>query len=532
VIALGRVMLAALFMLAVWVDRSQPSQAPGPTYGFLALYLIFAAVVAAMTWRNWWLDARLAAPAHAIDMAVFTAIVFSTNGYTSPFFVFFALPLLAAAIRWSWRETALTAAALVLLYLLAGMMVAGSEPFEAQRFTVRAGHLMILSALIIWFGIHQSITRLFFQAAELDSVLGSGAAPVDAALRFAMGVTGAQSGLLALRSSDEEPFAGRRLARGEESRVILDHPMLTDESLGTALLYDFRIDGALGRALNGRSLFLRASRLFNAEEAGDLGLTEGLVAKISTGRSEGWLVLEDIPELSSDYVVLGRELGQAVGAIIDRAALVSAFAESAAARTRLTLARDVHDSIVQFLAGATFRVEAIARAARSGADVDKDLKDLKGLLVEEQADIRGFVTALRRDRELQLEESVDELRALAARLGQQWSVKCTVKTNGKQAPIPIRLQLDLEQLLREAVANAVRHGGASKVDVSLAVDGDQLHFDVRDNGSGFGSANGGSPIEPWSLRERVDRANGSLLLVSKRGRTDISISLPLSGASA
>jgi signal transduction histidine kinase len=532
VIALGRVILAALFMLAVWVDRSQPSQAPGPTYGFLALYLIFAAVVAMSTWRNWWLDARLAAPAHAIDMAVFTAIVFSTNGYTSPFFVFFVLPLLAAAIRWSWRETTLTAVALVLLYLAAGMLVAGSQSFEAQRFVARSGQLVILSFLLIWFGIHQSISRLFFRADELDSLLGSGAPPVDAALHFAMDVTGARSGMLALRSSDEEPFAGRRIESGEASRVILDQPLLADETSGVTLVYDFKIDAALSRTPTGRSLFLRAGRVFNPEEASDLGLSEGMLAKVSTGRNEGWLVLEQIPELSSDYVELGRELGQAVGAIIDRAALVSAFAESAAARTRLTLARDVHDSIVQFLAGATYRVEAIARAARGGGDVDKDLKDLKGLLVEEQRDLRGFVTALRRDRELQLEESVDELRAIAARLGQQWSVKCSVKANGKQAPIPIRLQLDLEQLLREAVANAVRHGGASKVDVSIAVDGDQLRFDVRDNGSGFATRNGGSPVEPWSLRERVDRANGSLLLVSRRGRTDISISLPLSGASA
>ena len=234
----------------------------------------------------------------------------------------------------------------------------------------------------------------------------------------------------------------------------------------------------------------------------------------------------------SDFIDLGRELGVAAGAIIARAVLMAAIEESTAARTRLTLARDVHDGIVQFIAGATFRVEAISRAARGGADVDKDLSDLKGLLVEEQRDLRGFVTALRRDRELKLEESLDELRALAARLGLQWSVKCNVKSNGKQAPIPIRLQLDLEQLLREAVANAVRHGGASKVDVNLAVDGDQLHFDVSDNGSGFAAVNGDSLVEPWSLRERVDRANGSLLLVSRKGRTDISISLPLSGASA
>jgi len=74
VIALGRVMLAGLFLLAVWVDRSQPQSSAAGTYGLLGVYLAFALLFAAVTWRNWWLDARLALPAHAIDMAVFTTI--------------------------------------------------------------------------------------------------------------------------------------------------------------------------------------------------------------------------------------------------------------------------------------------------------------------------------------------------------------------------------------------------------------------------------------------------------------------------
>ena len=95
-------------------------------------------------------------------MAVFTAIVFSANGTTSPFFLFFVLPLLSAAIRWNWRETALTATALVALHLIAGFLVAGSQSFEIERFVVRSGHLVILSLLLIWFGVHQRFTRLQF----------------------------------------------------------------------------------------------------------------------------------------------------------------------------------------------------------------------------------------------------------------------------------------------------------------------------------------------------------------------------------
>src|SRR5205085_11094833 len=142
---------------------------------------------------------------------------------------------------------------------------------------------------------------------------------------------------------------------------------------------------------------------------------QGLVAEVRTGAHHGWLLLWGIPDLSTDFIDLGPELGRAAGALVDRQALVDAIEAGAAARTRLSLARDVHDSIVQFLAGAAFRVEAIKRASKTGAKVGDDLDELKRLLVEEQGEIRGFLLALRRDRELDLSEAVAELRALAGR---------------------------------------------------------------------------------------------------------------------
>ena len=85
-------------------------------------------------------------------------------------------------------------------------------------------------------------------------------------------------------------------------------------------------------------------------------------------------MLWDVPDLSTDYLDFGRELGRVAGAMLDRYALLDAIETGAACATRLSLARDVHDSIVQFLAGAAFRIEAIKRAARSGAAVDADLE--------------------------------------------------------------------------------------------------------------------------------------------------------------
>jgi len=522
-------MLGVLFLAASLIDPEPAKQQS--TYALLLSYLVFASAVAIATWRNWWLDARLALPTHLVDMAMFTAIVFSINGYTSPFFLFFVLPLSAATVRWSWRETALTAGALIALYLAAAYLVAGTGTFELQRVIVRSGHLVILSLLLIWFGVHQRFTRLFFRIDEFEARLGSQDDPGEAALAFAMKVAGAPAGVLLLNRSGGDRFEGPRITGAGVMTARIDRPLVRDPAF-SAFLCDVPRDRALTRQPERRARFARAAEVIDIDAARQIGLDEGLIAEVRSGTDSGWLVLWGIADLSVDYVDFGRELGRAVGAILDRHALVSAIEISAAANTRLSIARDVHDSIVQFLAGAAIRIEAIKRAAKSGRNVASELDDLKRLLVEEQDEIRGFIHALRRARELELGESVEELRGLAKRLGDQWSVACDVRARDDTASIPIRLQLDLQHLLREAVANAVRHGGADRIDVDIAVDDGVLRLSFADNGSGFDGGTRCVPQEPRSLKERVERAHGSLRLDSRPGSTTISVELPLAGTSA
>jgi signal transduction histidine kinase len=529
VIALGRVMLVILFLIAIVLDRSEPERAVVETYVLLILYALGAVAVAAATWRNWWLDARLAVPAHAADMAVFTAIVFSANGTTSPFFLFFVLPLLSAAIRWSWRETALTASALIVLYLIAGLLIAGTRSFEIERFVIRSGHLLILSLLLIWFGLHERATRLFFRIEESESGLDKQQSPLGRALSLPMQVANAKGGALIIGQMGEEACDGFSIYDGNERAFSAERPLVRNAS-HSAFLYDTGRNRALTRLPEGHFQFVTATSILDVEQARELGSTEGIAVEVRTGTQHGWLLLWGIPDLSTDFIDLGGELGRAAGFVLDRHALLMAIEMGAAARTRLSLARDVHDSIVQFLAGTAFRIEAIKRAAKAGSDIGAELEELKRLLLEEQGEVRGFVTALRRDREVELAEAVAELRALAERLSQQWSVVCRIAANGDEASIPIRLHLDLQQLLREAVANAVRHGGADRIDVGLSIDDGRLQLNVADNGSGFPQSK--EAAEPWSLKERVERAHGSIRLVSSPGSTNVLISLPLAGAAA
>lgn len=528
-IALGRLMLVVLFLLALRLDQTEAPSSLAFSYAMLFTYAVVAIAIALATWRNWWLDARLAVPMHAVDMAVFTAIVFSTNGSTTPFFLFFVLPLLSAAIRWGWRETSMTAATLVVLYMGAGLLLAQSQGWELERFVARSGHLIILSLLLIWFGIHQRIGRLFFRVEDFETGLRPEPNPLGRALGVAMKVTGAAGGALLIAASGDETSEGVFIQNGEHSTFSLDRSIIR-AAAPASFLYDIERDRAVFRSPSGSFRFTPASSLFDMAAARPGDFRQGLAMRVRTGTDDGWLLLWGIPDLSTDFIDFGGELARSAAAILERQALLLAIEAGAAARTRLSLARDVHDSIVQFLAGTAFRIEAIKRAALTGSKVDGELDELKRLLVEEQGEIRGFLLALRRDKDLELAEALVELRALAERLSQQWAVDCRITADSNKGAIPIRLQLDLQQLLREAVANAVRHGGAKRIDVGLAVANDELKFSVADNGSGFSKSNGKPLATPWSLKERVERAHGSIDLVSKPGSTNIFISLPIAGA--
>ena len=94
----------------------------------------------------------------------------------------------------------------------------------------------------------------------------------------------------------------------------------------------------------------------------------------------------------------------------------------------------------------------------------------------------------------------------------------------------MRTQLDVHHLVREAVANAARHGGAQQVQVALSGEQDHLRLDIADDGRGFAPAAGSDEIaSPSSLSGRVKEAGGEMTVTSTPGNTVIVIRVPLEG---
>ena len=71
IIALSRVVLALLFVLALWLDPAQPVRDSLLGYALLVGYLTIALAQLGIAWHDWWADYRLALPAFALDVLVF-----------------------------------------------------------------------------------------------------------------------------------------------------------------------------------------------------------------------------------------------------------------------------------------------------------------------------------------------------------------------------------------------------------------------------------------------------------------------------
>ncbi len=526
VIALGRLLLAVSFLGAIAVDISQPAQAPTQTFTLLIAYVVFAAGIAAATWNNWWLDAKLAGPAHAVDIGLFTVLVLLTEGYTSPFFVFFVFVLLAAAIRWGWRETTLTAILLAILYLVAGLVAAKSSVgFQLYRYIVRTGHLVILSLIIIWFGIHQWRARFLSSAADLLADPTLDRSPLETGLSAAMTALHATRGIFLWL--DES---------GGCKCVVSDpgEPTFATFNCGAAVAPTPR--PFLYKVAKGRTLTRDSERNLVAGSTGDVidgGLTaafgpgEGLALPVRTGTGEGQLFLEGMPGLSTDHIDLGEQLAVDLVAHFQRHALLQAAAESAEASSRIALARDLHDSVVQFLAGAAFRLEAMKRSEASGRKLEPDLNELKQLMLQEQGELRAFVTALRSGSRVPFVDLANDLRTLTERLSRQWSIQCVFVADPTETlTVPSALNLDAHQLVREAVANAVRHAEAQSVRVTLGGTREAIHLEMINDGAAYPKHSDQVEL-PQSLRERVQQAGGALEISRGMDVTKLSISLPI-----
>jgi signal transduction histidine kinase len=187
---------------------------------------------------------------------------------------------------------------------------------------------------------------------------------------------------------------------------------------------------------------------------------------------------------------------------------------------KVRLGRDLHDGMIQSLYALGLTLESVRTLIRTNpTEADQRLAQCATALNTTIREVRAHITSLAPD-ELQragfagaLEASLFELRA-----GRSVSFDIKIDEDAALLLSPTQTTETL-QIAREAVSNALRHGGASLINLRVHQNETEVCLLVQDNGTGFDSSrrqHEGHGL--GNMRARAARMGATLRLTSQSGQ--------------
>ncbi len=192
---------------------------------------------------------------------------------------------------------------------------------------------------------------------------------------------------------------------------------------------------------------------------------------------------------------------------------------------RLRISRDLHDNL-----GAELTIAGGAlskRAMMSASEQERSaLEAIVSSIRQAMALLRESIWAIRQE-QFSLQSLSDKISDLAARASSLPLRVVVPETEIKLSPAQT---LNLFRIAQEAIANAVKHSKASRIELSFRVEKGQLLFmSISDDGIGFDQENRfpGNGLD--NMRARAEELCGSLVVASaSNGGTQIQVSIPVS----
>lgn len=195
------------------------------------------------------------------------------------------------------------------------------------------------------------------------------------------------------------------------------------------------------------------------------------------------------------------------------------------------IARDLHDLVIQRLFATGMMLQAATRIAdvpdavsdrvsRAVDELDETIKDIRQTIFALHEPVDG-PTSSTRGRVLR------ETAQSAVLLGFEPSVRFGGPLD---TMVPTSMADQVIAALREALTNASKHAAASRVDVTVRVEGDQVVLIVIDDGVGISSDGPDRRSGVANIESRAQQFGGSCRLerVSDGGGTQLTWSVPVS----
>lgn len=180
-------------------------------------------------------------------------------------------------------------------------------------------------------------------------------------------------------------------------------------------------------------------------------------------------------------------------------------------REQRRIGQDLHDSLCQHLAGIGFFGKVIEKKLLSGIPIEpSDAAEIVNLIDQAITMTRSFARGLNPVR-LEADGFMHALNELATNAEKLFKISCTVEYMKPVLIYDDATSTHLYRIVQEALNNAIKHGKADRVTISLTGDKNITVLMIKDNGIGFTkSHNQGKGMGLNIMRYRASMIGASL----------------------
>ena len=527
-IAQSRFVLCLISLLVAYLQPIYPAQYATAATVILTAYTFFSAGLVVLTYYRF-LGPSTQWLIHFADIATISVLLFLTGGATSPPLVLFLFALLAAVFRrWNWQVVLATAIAFGLALLVANIIwgaIANVEAVEGDLTTisiVQSSCLVAIGALLAYVCASREGSRARIE--RLVQPLGK--KNLQDVLTHAALVAKAR-GILVVWEEAEEPYLYWGYWRDDHYQEGRESPGtfgdVVDPSLSnSAFLMDCASSKFLLSSTGPRRI---TSPAIHTELVTRFGIGKVVTAAFSGTTCAGRVFVLDCGGESDDHLILINFMACRIGMRLDRLALQRHAEVAIVTREKMRLTQDLHDGVLQSLTAAALQLDLVDKSCDSASR----LALVKQLVAKEQRRIRKFIdqTHAKSIPSPEVAHS-NELQQVVEEAGRYWNCTTSFSIVPESATIADALATELSFMLAEAVANAARHGGASRIDVTIERANEHFCIKVRDNGRGYGYPVRHEHEKPASIRKRVSALRGSFSVTTFPNGTELTIQVPLS----
>lgn len=555
VLAIARAFLTVSGLIAIYLDPTEPRRFQEITYAILMAYAAYAIVVMFAVYAASRLDRSHIAAIHAIDILCASLLTIVSAGPVSPFFLFFLFAVLAAAFRWASKETLMTAAVVVVVYL-AEMTVALTGPMrdlfetgegDLNRILLPAAYLMIAGVLLSYLAEQDKRARrelaTIADAARQPRIASSLNESVTSLARNLLPAFGADVVVVALKDLETERAMLWLVKPGEVANASPadDSPIELDLDQEAAWLFDDAGTAWHASLTEDRHAAVRVSVPGNWPlEKREMPIPGQLKAvkcpasllAINFGLADEWkgraYVFAPTRTLGAERALhLLESMIDYVTPSITNVFLLRRLRQRAGADERARVARELHDGAIQALFGLDMKIEALRRANnRTEESVDATLQEVQAAVRHEVLELRDLMQALRPveiEGSQQLQEVVSNV---VERFRRDTGISARFVPSGRGLNLPPATALEMVRIIQEALVNVRKHSGGQNVLVRIeSIESDACRLTIEDDGRGFefeGRVNDSEMarqrIGPAIIRERARIANAGLVVESVKGQ--------------